>query len=1152
MPRLTAAVILALTGVAQAQKTPDQTMQALRTADGFEVGLFASEPMITNPTALDVDTQGRVWVAEGQYYRRAAKDPGIDKIKVLEDLDGDGKADKATVFADDLLVPMSVCVAGDKVYVGESPNLYVYEDKDGDLVADPGSKRVLLKGFGGRNHDHGLHSLTLGPDHKLYMTNGDTGFNVTGPDGRNIQFQWGAMIRCNLDGTGLEAIAVNFRNPYELAVDSFGNVWCSDNDNDGLKSVRICWILEGGNYGWFGHPLRIRNPDGSFDPRNHWRIDTLGFVPYVMITGFGSPCGMAVYESNTFGPRYQSQFLHADAGPRELRCYHVTKYGAGFRATRENVLTTEDDDYFRPSDVCVAPDASLYVADWYDGGVGGHAYNNPSQGRIYKLTAKQKKHQRGAPAGPYESVAEAIIGLGSPNLATQYLARERLIAAGDKSLDALEALANGSDAIMRARALWLLDRIGDAGRRIVRDTLSDRDPAFRALAMRILRRHDDTLDAVLAKIDDTSPEVRREVMLALRGKSDDRITDALVRLTNQWDGADRFYLETINIAANGYREALFRQVVENDATRFDQRRIDLARILRPDDAADYLAARLGSGKLSDADAATVVETLAGMHEPQAGKALLDVLGRSIPDEQKRVAIAALGRNLSGLWAALRTEQGLVTGIGAALERPTLRREAMRIAGDYGLNSLAGRITKLAESLGLAEADRVTAVDALAKLTGDTSASTFQTLLRDESHAVRDAAVKALIAQRNFSILQEVLVGDAYPKRLKHDAVRDLTVISDGCFFLLPLIEKKRITPDLVGRAIRAATNHPDTNVRLLYQKFIPEADRPKTLGTSIDPKRILTATGDPARGQDIFHHGAGKCATCHMVLGRGKDIGPDLSQIGLKYERAALLDTILYPSKAVAHEYVPHIIQTDAHGVIAAFIVQETPRQLMVKTENGARLTINRADIIDMARQETSLMPELLLGGVTVQDAADLLAYLAGLKQAMATVTHWRGVGPFPNRDDKGLTTPFGPERDAAAPDLNAAYSGLNNRDVRWTTTQTREINGYQILDMVRFCRQQKARTDNVVCYFLTYIDSPQAQDASLLVGSDDGRRVWLNGRLVNEKHAHSAVRFGEQTVNVKLENGRNTLLVKVEQGNGDAGLAMAILSQATVTLATE
>ena len=90
----------------------------------------------------------------------------------------------------------------------------------------------------------------------------------------------------------MEDFAVNFRNPLELAVDSFGNVWCSDNDNDGLKSVRICWILEGGNYGWFGVPENIRNPDGSFDPIHHWRADKPGFVPYTLITGFGSPAGM--------------------------------------------------------------------------------------------------------------------------------------------------------------------------------------------------------------------------------------------------------------------------------------------------------------------------------------------------------------------------------------------------------------------------------------------------------------------------------------------------------------------------------------------------------------------------------------------------------------------------------------------------------------------------------------------------------------------------------------------------------------------------------------------------------------------------------------------------------------------------------------------
>ena len=226
----------------------------------------------------------------GVNYRRNVANPPDNKLKVLEDTNGDGVADKMTVFTSDLNAAMGVCVAGSKIYVPESPNLYVYEDANNDLKPD-GPRKVLLTGFGGQNHDHGVHSQVFGPDHKLYMTNGDTGYNVTGPDGKRIQFKWGAMIRCEADGTQLEDFAVNFRNPVELAVDSFGNVWCSDNDNDGLKSVRICWILEGGNYGWFGGPENIRNPDGSFDPIHHWRADKPGFVPYTLITGFGSPCG---------------------------------------------------------------------------------------------------------------------------------------------------------------------------------------------------------------------------------------------------------------------------------------------------------------------------------------------------------------------------------------------------------------------------------------------------------------------------------------------------------------------------------------------------------------------------------------------------------------------------------------------------------------------------------------------------------------------------------------------------------------------------------------------------------------------------------------------------------------------------------------------
>jgi len=152
-PARSLAVALAFIGTGSsavlAQKPVAETLASFATADDFEVQVFASEPMISNPIAIDVDSQGRVWVTEGTKYRRNVGNPPDDKIKVLEDINGDGKADTVTVFASDLNAAMGVCVAGSKVYVPESPNLYVYEDKNGDLKAD-GPRTVLLTGFGGK------------------------------------------------------------------------------------------------------------------------------------------------------------------------------------------------------------------------------------------------------------------------------------------------------------------------------------------------------------------------------------------------------------------------------------------------------------------------------------------------------------------------------------------------------------------------------------------------------------------------------------------------------------------------------------------------------------------------------------------------------------------------------------------------------------------------------------------------------------------------------------------------------------------------------------------------------------------------------------------------------------------------------------------
>ncbi len=506
-PALTVALAVVgvgmLSSLAQAQLSPDAELKTLKTAPGFEVSLFASEPLITNPAAIDVDTRGRVWVAEIQWYRGGAKTPPADKIKVLEDTDGDGRADKVTVFAEGLFAPMSICVAGDRVYVATSPDLWVYEDKDGDLKAD-GPPKKLLTGFGGHNHDHGAHSLVLGPDHKWWMSHGDTGFDVTGTDGSNAKFKWGGVLRGELDGSKLETVAVNFRNPYEVCVSSFGEAYLSDNDNDGNESVRICWIMDGGNYGWFGGPpfgkqeLAERlSPDTPFRAHWHFRGHIPGYVPATLVTGFGSPTGICFYEGDAFGPKYKNVPLHTDAGPRECRAYPHELSGFGMRASSELFLSNQGDNYFRPDDVSAAPDGRLYVSDWYDGGVGGHGYNNPEQGRIFLLLPTGKKLKRHDKPGPYANIADAIEGLKSPNLATQFLARERLLAEGQASVPALKALLSDAEPNNRARALWVLDRIGGEARGAVVAQLKNSDSTFRALAVRILRRHVDAYAAAI-------------------------------------------------------------------------------------------------------------------------------------------------------------------------------------------------------------------------------------------------------------------------------------------------------------------------------------------------------------------------------------------------------------------------------------------------------------------------------------------------------------------------------------------------------------------------------------------------------------------------------------------------------------------------------
>src|SRR4051812_40853627 len=385
---------------------------------------------------MDVDHLGRVWVCESVNYRnklrgfkKLTRAKG-DRIVILEDSKGTGKADKETTFyqSPDTLAPLGIAVAKDpvgpgyKVFVCQSPDILVFTDSKGVGKAD-GPPTKLLSGFGGYDHDHGVHGILIGPDMKLYFSVGDTGVHGLQSSDRkgrvwrsnSTDCRAGTIWRCDMDGKNLELIAHNFRNEYEPCVDSFGNVFVSDNDDDGNQQTRICFVMPGGNYGY--------HPRGRGE--SHWHEEQPGVVPKVLRTYFGSPTGMCVYEGALLPKKYHGQPLHTDAGPRHVRCYHLQPQGAAFAVEREDMVTSTD-NWFRPSDVCVAPDGSVFVADWYDPGVGGHGMGDTTRGRVFRITPKGHQGYK-VPEVKLDTPEGIRAALGSPALSVRAMAQAKLL-----------------------------------------------------------------------------------------------------------------------------------------------------------------------------------------------------------------------------------------------------------------------------------------------------------------------------------------------------------------------------------------------------------------------------------------------------------------------------------------------------------------------------------------------------------------------------------------------------------------------------------------------------------------------------------------------------------------------------------------------------
>ncbi|HET8737027.1 MAG TPA: PVC-type heme-binding CxxCH protein, partial [Pricia sp.] len=463
------------------KRKPENALASMEVAKGLQLGLFASEPMLTNPTNMAVDAKGRIWICEGTNYRSFANpeisyDNKGDRILILEDTDGDGKADTQKVFyqGQDINAALGIVVLGNKVIVSVSPKVLVFTDDNGDDVPD--SKEVLFSGIKGVDHDHGIHAFVFGPDGRLYFNQGNKGERLLDGNGNAVvdihgdeidtagpKYQEGMAFRMEEDGSNVEVLGDNFRNPYELAVDSYGGLWQSDNDDDGNRGTRINFVMEYGNYGYkdllTGQSWRERRTGWHDEiPKRHWHLNDPGTVPNLLQTGSGSPCGILVYEDDLLPEKYRNQLIHAEPGHNVVRSYILDKEGAGYSAEIENLVKSKD-DWFRPDDVTVAPDGSLFISDWYDGGVGGHKVEDIERGRVYRLS----KGGKYTPAEVDVTTGEgAARGLVSGNMDVFYQSWHALHALGEAAEPFLrDLIAKGGTA--KARALWLGAKIASKG-----------------------------------------------------------------------------------------------------------------------------------------------------------------------------------------------------------------------------------------------------------------------------------------------------------------------------------------------------------------------------------------------------------------------------------------------------------------------------------------------------------------------------------------------------------------------------------------------------------------------------------------------------------------------------------------------------------------
>lgn len=659
-----------------AQVTPQHLDTSMfKVPEGFEISVWATSPMLFNPSNMDVDHEGRIWVAEGVNYRRhSGRSREGDAIRVLQDTDGDGKADSSHVFVreKELECPLGVAVFDNVIVVSNAPNIIVYTDVNRDLKFDPAvdKREVLLTGFEQPQHDHSLHSVYAGPDGRWYFSNGNCGAQFTDKSGKTFRIGGGYLnnpytgeksddghvwvggftASMKTNGEDVRILGHNYRNSFEGVKNSFGDMFL--NDNDDPPACRVSHLIEGGSFGFFSsdgkRQWRADKRPGQTIPVAEWRQDDPGSIPAGDVYGGGAPTGMCYYENGALGEKWNGLLLSCETGRNVVFGYLPKPDGAGFKLERFDFVTSnttgvfkgsdfvggkdnmsdESHTLFRPSDVCVGTDGAIYVSDWFDKRTGGHMDTDETcSGTIYRIAPKGFKPK--SPKVDFNTLEGQIAALKSAATNVRHTGFVKLKEQGDKALAAVAALRDDKNPYIAARAIWLLAQMGEKGSLKVRPWLESDDATKRLVALRALRTAGgELLDLYNSMAADASAAVRREVAVALRDVPYAQSGRILIELAKRYGGNDRSYLEAWGIGCTGKEAEVWADLKKaangTPAEEWSDAFAQATWRLHPAAAVAEVKTRALSTKLSAPQRKLAVDTLAFTPAPEAAQALLAV------------------------------------------------------------------------------------------------------------------------------------------------------------------------------------------------------------------------------------------------------------------------------------------------------------------------------------------------------------------------------------------------------------------------------------------------------------------------------------------------------------------------------------------------